>query len=188
MGRIAEEKNIDEIINLFNCVLKNMPNIKLLIVGGGPYLIKLQNMVKELNIEESVKFTGMIDVDEVQKYYRLGLAFVTASKSESQGLTYLEAVASGCPVVCKWDLCIKNLIINGETGYTYTNEDEFVEHIKAIISNKELRNHMSMGAKKMAQLYSTENFGKKVFEIYGEVLNEKKDDNHNSHLLRTIFG
>lgn len=188
VGRIAEEKNIDEIINLFNCVLKNMPNIKLLIVGGGPYLIKLKNMVKELSIEESVKFTGMIDVDEVQKYYRLGLAFVTASKSESQGLTYLEAVASGCPVVCKWDLCIKNLIINGETGYTYTNEDEFVEHIKAIISNKELRNHMSMGAKKMAQLYSTENFGKKVFEIYGEVLNEKKDDNHNSHLLRTIFG
>lgn len=188
VGRVAEEKNIEEIVRLFSCVLKVMPDIKLLIVGGGPYLAKLQELASELKIEESVKFTGMIDVDEVQKYYRLGLAFVTASKSESQGLTYLEAIASGCPVVCKWDLCIKNLVVNGETGYTYTNEDEFVEYIKTIVSNRKLRNYMSMEAKRMAQLYSTENFGRKVFEIYSEVIEEKKDNDHNSSLLRTILG
>ncbi|MFL0252759.1 glycosyltransferase family 4 protein [Clostridium neuense] len=188
VGRVAEEKNIEEIIRLFNRVLKDMPDIKLLIVGGGPYLAKLQDLATELKMEENVKFTGMIDVDEVQKYYRLGLAFVTASKSESQGLTYLEAIASGCPVVCKWDLCIKNLIVNGETGYTYTSKDEFVNYIEAIISNKELRNYMSIEAKRMAQLYSTENFGRKVFEIYSEIIEEKKDNNHNSSLLRTILG
>lgn len=188
VGRVAEEKNIEEVINLFNCVLKDMPDIKLLIVGGGPYLIKLEDMVKNLKIEDSVKFTGMIDVEEVQKYYKLGMAFVTASKSESQGLTYLEAIASGCPVVCKWDLCIKNLIINGKTGYTYVNENEFIEDIKMIISNKELRDNMSIGARKMAEEYSTENFGKRVFQVYSEVLEARKGDDHSSHLLRTIFG
>lgn len=187
VGRIAQEKNIEEVINLFNCVLKVMPNVKLLIVGGGPYISKLKSLVHELNIEDNVKFTGMIGVDEVQKYYKLGLAFVTASKSESQGLTYVEAIASGCPVVCKWDLCIKDVVVNGKTGYTYTNEEEFVKAVKAIVSNKELRNSMSDGAKKMAQLYSTENFGKRVFEAYGVVVSEKKNDDHNSHLLRTIL-
>lgn len=188
VGRIAEEKNIDEIIILFKEVLKSMPKLKLLIVGGGPYITNLEDMVQELNMKENVKFTGMIDVDEVQKYYKLGIAFVTASKSESQGLTYVESLASGCPVICKWDLCIKDLVINGETGYTYESREQFIFEIQKIVTDKELRENISTKAIEKSKLYSTENFGKRVFEIYNEVLNKKKDDDHNPRLLRTIFG
>ncbi|WP_234117475.1 glycosyltransferase family 4 protein [Clostridium hydrogenum] len=188
VGRIAEEKNIDEVIKLFKEVLKPMPKLKLLIVGGGPYISNLKELVAELQIQDSVKFTGMIDVEEVQKYYKLGIAFVTASKSESQGLTYIESLASGCPVICKWDLCIKDLVINGETGYTYDNKEQFVFEIQKIVSDKGVRETISANAIEKSKLYSTENFGKRVLEIYNEVLNEKKDDDHSSHLLRTIFG
>jgi len=89
VGRIAEEKNISEILILLLYVIKGFKNIKLLIVGGGVYLNNLKNQVKKQNIKDNVVFTGMINSEEVYKYYKLAEIFVTASTSETQGLTYI---------------------------------------------------------------------------------------------------
>ncbi|MGL4372941.1 MAG: glycosyltransferase family 4 protein, partial [Turicibacter sp.] len=126
VGRIAKEKNIEEILTLFNKSLHVVTNTKLLIVGGGPYLLKLKQLVKDLGLEDDVKFAGMVDINETYKYYQLGTIFVTASTSETQGITYIEAMASGLPILCRYDLCIKDLVINGETGFAYENEEEFM--------------------------------------------------------------
>lgn len=173
VGRIAEEKNIEEVLHLYNKALKYVKNTKLLIVGGGPYLSNLKGIVKDYGIEDYVKFTGMIDIDEIYKYYKIGDIFVTASTSETQGITYIEALASGLPVICRWDTCIKDLIINGQTGFTYENEKEFMESLINITSSQELKKRIICNLEDKVKEYSTEKFGEKVLEIYTSLLNNR---------------
>lgn len=166
VGRVAEEKNIQEIISFFPYLNEDMRNIKLLIVGGGPYLENLKQFVSDLNIPERVKFAGMVPPDEVYKYYQLGKAFVTSSTSETQGLTYIEALASGTPVICKYDPCIEGLIIDGQTGFSYRSENEFISYVKDIFTNDELPHNLSEAASKKAEEYSSESFEKKIRSVY----------------------
>ncbi len=170
VGRIAEEKNIEELLHLFKKALIELPEMKFLIVGGGPYLNNLIKIVNTLNLGDSVKFSGMIPADLIYKYYRLGTVFVTASKSESQGLTYLEALASGCPVLCRWDLCIDGVIIDGETGFTYQEDYEFIEALKKLFSDIELREKIRENSIIRAEDYSKEKFAAKVFNTYVKLL------------------
>jgi len=170
VGRIAEEKNLEEVLSFYNKALKKIKDTKLLIVGGGPYLSKLKNIVKEYDLEANVKFTGMIDCNEIYKYYKLGNFFVTASTSETQGITYIEALASGLPVICRWDMCIKDLVINGETGFTYTNEEQFINALVNLTSNKELENNIRKNSQSKVKDYSVENFALKVLNIYNNVI------------------
>lgn len=170
IGRIAEEKNIEEIIKFFNKVQIENNNITLLIVGGGPYVEKLIKLAKELKLEDKVKFTGMVKPDEVCKFYQLGNAFVTSSTSETQGLTYIEALASGLPVVCRYDPCVENLIIDGENGFTFKDENGFVSAVNSILTNEAKLKELSANALKKAEEYSTETFGENIFEVYKDTI------------------
>ncbi|MFX0547958.1 glycosyltransferase family 4 protein [Hathewaya histolytica] len=169
VGRIAEEKNIEEVIEFYNDICRNR-DISLVIVGGGPYLQKLKDLVKSLNIEDRVYFTDMVDTEEVHKYYKLGDAFVTASTSETQGLTYVEALASGLPVLCKYDECVEHLIINDYNGYTYNNKEEFIEAIDKIFYKQGNLEEFHKNSLKKSKEYSSEIFGLKVQDVYEEVL------------------
>lgn len=172
LGRIAKEKNIEEIIDLFNSSCCEDDNYRLLIVGGGPYLNILKAQVKELNLQNKVVFTGMVSPDQVYKYYKIGDIFVTASTSESQGLTYIEALACGCPVLCKYDKCIDGIIIDNKTGFTYDNAEGFNNKLKLI--NRELLQKMKYNCVEKSEEYSKETFGRKVEKIYEELIYSKK--------------
>ncbi|GFZ30580.1 glycosyl transferase [Clostridium zeae] len=175
IGRIGQEKNISEIISFMPKLMKKNRNIKLLIVGGGPYLDNLKNQVISENIEEKVIFTGMVNSNEVYKYYKIAEIFVTASTSETQGLTYLESLSSGCPVVCKYDPCIEGVIDQGKNGYTYKKESEFEEHIDRILKDDLLRNDMKKYAEIKANEYSSRIFANKVLEKYIRAINRSEE-------------
>lgn len=176
LGRIAKEKNIEEIIDLFKIVNSKNSMYKLLIVGGGPYLSKLKSRVKSLGLDKCVGFPGMINTDDVYMYYKISDAFVTASTSETQGLTYIEALASGCPVICKWDKCIEGLIINNNTGFIYKTTEEFIEAAKKI-QDVEYSSGLKMNCLNKAKEYSSEGFASKIERIYYHRLtcNKPKD-------------
>lgn len=169
VGRIAEEKNLNEIILLFREVVKRIEGVKLLIVGGGPYLNELKKLVKRLCLSEYINFTGMVEPQDVYKYYKLGKMFVTASLSETQGLTYIEALSSGCPVLCKYDRCIEGIVENGYNGFAYKEGKEFIEYAARIIKDQKLQQRLSAGASDRADEYSCSTFGKRVSEVYSTV-------------------
>lgn len=175
VGRIAEEKNIEEVISFYSKVCKTR-DISLIIVGGGPYLEVLKDLVKSLNIEERVFFTGMVESSDVYKYYKLGDLFATASTSETQGLTYIEALASGLPILCRWDQCVEGLVINGYNGYTYNNEEEFVEYIDKIFYKEEGLIELKENSVIKAEEYSSKNFGLNVEKLYKKVLQQVKEE------------
>jgi 1,2-diacylglycerol 3-alpha-glucosyltransferase len=171
VGRVAEEKNIDEIINLIPNVLERAANIKLLIVGGGPHLEVLKSLVTEKDLDNHVIFTGMVEPEQIYMYYNIAHLFVTASTSETQGLTYLEALSSGCPIVCRYDKAIEEVIFQGINGFSYKNNWEFTLYTSEILLNEELRAELSIKAKGRALEYSSETFANRVFNLYNKVVN-----------------
>ncbi|OPJ65381.1 glycosyltransferase family 4 protein [Clostridium chromiireducens] len=166
IGRIGVEKNISEILMTLPEIIRQFNNIKLLIVGGGPYLNDLKKEAKRLNIERNVVFTGMISSEDIYKYYKISEIFVTASNSETQGLTYIEALSSGCPVVCKYDPCIDSVIESGKNGYVYKEKDEFIYYVSEILKNRALGDRMRQAAVSKADEYSSDIFASRVLDKY----------------------
>lgn len=100
VGRIAEEKNIDMIIQCLPRIFQQASDLVFVITGYGPDVENLQKQVHALQIENRVIFTGKQPPEQIQKYYAMCDAFITASTSETQGITYIEAMAAGLPVNC----------------------------------------------------------------------------------------
>lgn len=170
VGRLGKEKNYEEVLRYLKEY--NAPNVRLLLIGDGPDRSRLQKLATELELCEQVIFAGMIPHSDIGPYYNAADLFVCASSSETQGLTYLEAEASGLPVICRRDECLAGVITNGENGWQYDTYEEFAEYLQKMLE-PELRAEMGVRARThMEANYSAEAFAKKVLTIYECVLAE----------------
>lgn len=176
VSRMSKEKNVEEIVNYMPDLLKKDSTVSLLVVGGGPYLDTLKKRVMNLGIGRRVRFTGMIDPKEINTYYRLGDLFVCASTFETQGMTYVEAMANGLPLVCRRDKCLIGVIADGENGYVYDTKEEYIGHILEILNDPEKKKRMSQASLERSKDYSREVFAKKVEKLYKEVIRECIED------------
>lgn len=168
LGRLGEEKNIEELMTMW---MKYHPkNSKLIIAGGGPYLDTLLEHAKELNSSSQIVFAGMIDREDTWKYYQLADFFMSASTSETQGLTYIEALSSGLPLLCRQDSCLDNVVIPYENGVCFTNEEEFKDGLEFILNliHSEGYNRKEIGA--TANHFSRAYFGEAVERLYESIL------------------
>lgn len=168
LGRLGDEKNLDELMSFFTDVVKRHDDVKFLLVGDGPARKRLKHMAKELKISDKVIFTGMVEPTEVQKYYKLGDVFVSASTSETQGLTYVEAAANGLPLVCRADLCLKGIIYEGQNGYEYTCKKDFLRKMELVLNDDEWRRKAGKKSKEVAHLYDKSLFGISIEKVYKE--------------------
>jgi 1,2-diacylglycerol 3-alpha-glucosyltransferase len=135
LGRLGNEKNLDELIDFFAVARTHTPKLMLLIVGDGPARQELEEKVKDLGIDKYVIFTGMVKPEEVHSYYQVGDVFVSSSTSETQGLTYVEAAANGLPLLCRRDPCLDGVLVEGRNGFEYEAEGEFCDLIDTILQN-----------------------------------------------------
>lgn len=170
LGRVGTEKNLEEVFHFFAKAVEENPKLVLLIVGDGPARNSLEKLAVELGIAGDVVFTGMVDPKEVQKYYQLGDIFVSASTSETQGLTYIEAAANGLPLLCRQDLCLEDVIKEGENGYEYKDEEEFLDRIEEIAEDRTWRIHAGKRSEEIAASFDKATFGNAVEEVYKSVL------------------
>ncbi len=169
VGRLAKEKNLEEIISFISRL--NNPNLTLLVVGDGPYRSNLEHYARKMNIAEQVIFTGMIEPGEVADYYKLGDVFVSASNSEAQGLTYMEALAVGVPALCKKDPCLHNVIVDGLNGWQYSSYEQFSERLNAMLYQDKLYERLCENAHTgIVQEYSSAAFASKISQIYEKSL------------------
>jgi len=172
LGRLAKEKNIGELLSFMPALKED--NITFLVVGGGPYSDQLQKEASALGLAGQIVFTGMVPPDEVEKYYPLGDVFVNASDSETQGLTYFEALAAGLPCVCRRDACLEGVIEEGINGWQYTNEEEFLAYIRQLRDNPALRERFSAAAKEKAiSAFDTSVFAQRMEALYRQETEKK---------------
>lgn len=169
LGRLGNEKNLDELVKFFAKAAETRDNIVFLIVGGGPAKESLESLAESLGVSDCVIFTGMVKPTEVHEYYQLGDLFVSASTSETQGLTYVEAAANGLPLLCRDDPCIDDVVIDGENGYRYTDEAEFFEKLDIILADPEWRERARRRSEEISLCFDKEVFGNAVEEIYNSV-------------------
>lgn len=171
-GRLAMEKNLDEVLYLFS--RWSDPSNKLVLVGDGPYRPELECLVREWKLTDRVIFTGMVSPKDIAYYYRMGDIFVSASRSETQGLTYFEAMACGLPLLCLDDPCLDHVLLPGENGFTYSNEHEYAESLQMLTSSAELRKMLGDRGKEIVQSkYSAGAFAEAVLKVYRQTLNAR---------------
>lgn len=171
LGRIAKEKSIDVLIDAMKEIVKENDNILCLIVGGGPYLDELKELVKDDQIEKYIIFTGPKLSQEVPSYYHLSNVFVSASVTETQGLTYIEAMASGIPAVARYDQNLENVIIDGVNGYFFKETNELVAILLNMMNSD--CSKMAREAYLHAMKFSSEVFYEKVIDVYKLAIKQK---------------
>lgn len=177
VSRLAQEKSVDRLIINHKKLLENNSNFKLLIVGDGPDTKKLKALVSELKLEKNVIFTGKVPLDKVPMYYQLGNIFVTASTTETQGLTVLEAMSASLPIVAVKDDSFTNSVLNDFNGYLFETDEEYIDYILKLYSNKDLYNRLSKQSRIFSDDFSSEYFAIKVLKVYNTAIENYKKDN-----------
>ena len=175
LGRVAKEKSMDISIKSFALYHQRHPemDVKLIIVGGGPQLEELKELVKTLNIENLVTFIGPVLAKEVPFYYHLADIYTSASLTETQGLTFMEAMASKTLVLARFDTNLADTIIDNETGFFFHDEEDFVLKVERIFAmNKEELDHIKEAAINICDTYSLEKFYSRIMEVYQRAIRE----------------
>ncbi len=175
LGRLGREKNITQLLSYYKNLVSHRNDITLLLVGGGPYQSNVEKEIKNLGLEKNVRMTGMVDPSEVPKFYKLGDIFVSASQSETQGLTYIEAMSNGLPQVCKFDECLENVLIDGYNGYFFESSDDFKDKILYILNDEKLYNEMKKNALEKSKVFSKEYFAKSALNAYKLAITMQKN-------------
>ena len=136
----------------------------------GRLAAEVEEQVRALGISESVIFTGMIEPDKVAEYYQVGDFFVSASTSETQGLTYVEALAAGVPLLCREDPCLVDVVDPGKNGWKFTDEETFeTALVKWLDMSPALRHQLRRNAVQSADEFSTSTFADRVEKLYMNV-------------------
>lgn len=164
VGRISLEKNIIELLEGFKEI--DNEQIKMVIVGGGPYFDKLQSYIKDHNLEKRIITTNLIPWGEIGLYYQIGDIFLNASQSETQGLTYIEALAASLPVVVKEDDVLVGVVEDGYNGLIFNNKDQLITNILKLYNDYELKEYMASNALNSIKKYSYLNYAKNAYQVY----------------------
>jgi 1,2-diacylglycerol 3-alpha-glucosyltransferase len=169
LGRVAKEKSIDVCLRGYADFLKSDPKVptKMLIVGGGPALEDLKALAASLGVGDHVVFSGAVKPDQIQRYYALGDCFVSASITETQGLTFMEAMAAGLVVLARYDDNLQGTISDGKTGYFFYDEEDFKEKLANVIAlSPQVKKTIQANAFQAIDVYSMEHFYQNIIEVY----------------------
>ncbi len=170
IGRIAREKSIDVVIGALPELLEKLPETKMVIVGEGNEIENLGKFAESIGVGEHVIFTGGKPWTEIGKYYQLGNVFCSASVSETQGLTFAEAMAGGVPVVAKKDECIENIITDGETGLLFEDSADLPGLLYRVLTDKALSAQLSEASIQAMERLSVKAFADSVEQLYQKIL------------------
>ncbi|MBQ1522819.1 MAG: RecX family transcriptional regulator [Erysipelotrichaceae bacterium] len=173
VGRIAEEKSVDFLLDAMELLKRKHRNVSLAIIGGGPDLEKIRKQAEKNDLIDMVKFTGKIEHSQVASYYSRADRFVSASLTETQGLTFIEAMAAGLPVLARDKVALNNVLIDGYNGYYFRTVTDLVEKTEMLMDmNENEWEEMREASKTKADEYSLENFGKAVMKVYQEITDD----------------
>ncbi|MGY3724592.1 1,2-diacylglycerol 3-alpha-glucosyltransferase [Granulicatella balaenopterae] len=129
LSRVSQEKNIAAVIAAMPEIIATNDNVRLCIVGDGPERKVLEQQTRDLNLEDYIQFTGEIDPKQVYRYYQMADLYVNASESESQGLTYLEALVNRVPVIAKYNDYLNGLLTDTCLGVLCHSDEELASTI-----------------------------------------------------------
>ena len=172
VGRVSFEKNIDFLIHMHKELLQSVPKAILLIAGEGPATKHLKKLCEKIGTVHNVKFVGYLDrKQELQSCYAAGDAFVFSSRTETQGLVLLEAMACGTPVVSTAIMGTKDILDSGYGALVAEeNHTDFANKVALLLNDKKYQEQLSFEAKDYAKEWSIDHFTGKMINFYERTL------------------
>ena len=178
VGRLAKEKSVSVAIKAFKHLKDKGISAKFIIVGDGPDHKAYIKLVKELGLENEICFTGLKKSEEVPSYYHSSDAFISASTTETQGLTYIEALASGLGLFARQDEVLADLVIEDKTGFYFDDEKELADKLELFINDKGTKERIRENAIEKAQPYSLDEYYKHIIACYKAAIEMEKNVNN----------
>ncbi|RLE81655.1 MAG: hypothetical protein DRJ36_01165, partial [Thermoprotei archaeon] len=161
VGRLVQRKGVLRLINAMGMVARNIPEVKLVIVGEGPLRMLIEKRVKELEVDKNVMLLGKVEDLKLPDLYRSADVLVMPSLyGESFGIVSLEAMASGLPVVATSTGGLKEIVINGVNGLLLRNarSESIAEKLIYLYRREDVRKNLSLNARRIAEeRYSWDN-------------------------------
>jgi len=177
VSRLSNEKRLPVLLAYFAKTCEKYPDrkIRLLVVGDGPQKEILEKQVLDLGISNKVTFAGYVDWESIQNYYHAADIFVSASKSETQGLTYLEALAANIPILAQEDPCLDYFLQDGKNGKSFDDQKSFTSSLNFLVD--QIQNNPDF--KPAENLYTRQDFINKVISVYnGAIIQTKAKQKH----------
>ncbi|MEX0623562.1 glycosyltransferase [Saccharospirillum sp.] len=172
VSRLGKEKNVAFLVDAMHQLQQQTEkSVRLLLVGDGDERPVLEEKIETLGLQASVTLVGAVSPDVIPDYYQMADVFVFASKSETQGMVILEAMAAGLPVVAVRSSGTDDVIEEGQTGFkTFDRIDHWVERVRYLIENDDVRSEFSERAVTFASHNDTDAFAENINRFYSELL------------------
>lgn len=171
VGRAAHEKNIDFLLRMLVELRKRLPKILMVIAGAGPALAHLKELASALGLSGHLMFVGYLErARALPDCYRAADIFVFSSRTETQGLVVLEAMAQGTPVVSNAEMgTLDVLVADRGARIVPLDEQRFATAVAELLENPHLRNEQSHAAREHALTWSSRTMAEKLAALYQEV-------------------
>ena len=184
LGRISREKRILTIIRYMKKRLIADPNVVVAIVGTGIYKAHIMKWAKRHKLVDSIIFTGAVVNRDTADFYHIANVFVSGSRMETQGLTYIEALASGTIVLAQKDPVLEGVIDDGVNGFVFNKKKDFNEKLNYILDNEDKFDKMREAAVKKAMEYSSDIYIKRLQELYTKAIEIHEQKNKEKELCK----
>lgn len=174
VGRLVETKGVAYLLKAYALLSEDLRvRTELWIIGDGEEIERLKLLAIKYRISDKVFFLGKLPNDKLPDYYAAADIFVSPSMIEGQGVTFLEALASGVPIICSNVGGIGEIIKHGETGlFVSPNDvDELSEAINRLITDREFRMNLSKTGRKIAESYDWQCVAEQFISLYISILN-----------------
>lgn len=134
VGRLGHEKSVDVLLDYWAKTIRPKDKIMLCVIGGGPVQQELEQQAKALGIDSMVVFTGAVAHDQMPPYYASCDVYITASLSDTNSISMLEGMATGLPVLRRYDALNENVdqVRNGVNGYIFDSPEEMAAQLRRI--------------------------------------------------------
>ncbi len=175
VGRVAGEKNIDFLLQAHRLALLRLPELHLVVAGEGPALAGLRRLAEALGTSDKVRFVGYLHRrDELPACYAAADAFVFASRTETQGLVLLEAMAEGVPVVALSIMGTRDILMPARGAVSPPDDPaEFAEALANLLQNPEQRQRLAREAREYVQEWSAPACAGRLRQALAELLQSR---------------
>jgi glycosyltransferase involved in cell wall biosynthesis len=175
VGRLAREKNLDLLLAAARRLAAWRDDFVLLLVGDGPGRQQLERDAARLGIGRHVRFSGWVDHDRLRPYFAAATLFVFPSVTETQGLSLLEAMAHGVPVVASVGPAIGDLVEPGRNGLLVAPESgDLSEAIDALLDDPALAGLLARGARNAAARLDAQRQATRLFELFESLVGHSR--------------